>query len=657
MSVQLANKPNAEAIYRVRALGSSLRNRFERQAQLRSEIEDRWLRDLAQYHGRYDKATQSRLDRDVSGLSKIFVNLTRPRCRSMIARIMEMMFPVEDRNYELSNTPIPEMLNGLMDQEMAKAAAKAMQNLIDDQLVECDYESSARDAIKWMTILGTGILKGPIVDTRIENAWQSLDGSTYALEQRTTKKPIAMAVNPFDWFPDMSAVKLEDCEFFFERRYVGRKMLRALAKNPIYDTDAIRRALREQPRGTGYRDPRRQELRAVAGGAGQNQFDENLYELIEYRGPIEPEDAYALGIDYDSSDPLVGVDVIVEMVGDTIIRSYLQPLETQEIVYSVVNLVEDEGSVFGYGLPHVIASPQSAVNMSWRLMLDDANYSVGKQIVVRREIVKPADGDYTFAPRKVWFLDDPMADIRQSFYEFNIEGHQPFIMSIFQAAKQLIDEESQLPSLMQGEMGATPIQTASGMSLLTNNATLVLRDVLKNWDSKVTEPLIKRFYDYNMQYSDDPAVKGDFKIQARCSSVLMAKETQVPSLVQLGTLSQQPNFSPYAKFPEILRALVEAMRLSPDKMVKTDEEISAEQQNPRLRPNKVDAQQKSASDAEKNQLNYQIHAERIASQERMKAAEMQDRSDQRQFEMIKSSMDAERAAQEMRLKQAIGSGI
>lgn len=636
---------------RLSALGSMLRSRFDRISNARGIIEQRWMDDMRQYHGKYSHDVETRLERDRTGASKLFVNLTRPRCKSMTARLSDMLFPSEDRNFELRPTPVPDM-----DMEAATAAAKGMQTKIDDQLTEALYQDKARDAIHWAVLLGTGIVKGPIANRRVENTWSSIDGTMYQLDTQLVHVPTVECVSPWDFYPEGLSHEWDSC---FEKRYIGKRALRGLAKNPRYNADAIRSVLREVSRANPMRDARRQEMRALAGNASDNWNDNEPYELIEYHGALDREDMLALGLDVaENDDPLIATECTVEFIDTHIIRAELHPLETNDQIYSVFNLVADEACVFGYGMPYLLRSPQIAVNSSWRMMLDNANYSIGPQIIINRETIVPANGDYALTPRKLWYLDDPVKDVRQAFHSFEVSCHQPSLMNIYQTAKQLIEEESQLPSLMQGEMGSTPIQTASGMSMLSNNAGTIIRDVVKDWDEKITKPLIRRLYDWNMQYSDDPSIKGDFKVDARGSSALMVKETQMPALVQLAQLAQQPGFAPIVKFAELFRALVETLKLSPERLAKTDEELAIDQQAMQQQAGADPAmQQQAASEQEQKQLDYQMHAEKLATDERMKVADLRDRQEQRAFEAQKEQLKYAQFAREAELKAAFGSGV
>ncbi len=638
-------------------IGSNLRRKADAQVGARRDIEDRWIEDLRQYHGRYSEGTESRLALDKTGASRIFVNLTRPKCEALESRLSEMLFPSDDRNWAIQPTPRPELAGIPNDdnraiQQQAKVAAEAMQREIDDQLTETDYGERAKAAIHDAVVFGIGILKGPVISARQQKSWHDMDGvQELHIDQRPV--PLIEVVSPWDFFPDMSARNMEEAEFIFERRYITRRALRQLAHRPGYRADALRATLQDDPRGRRT-DWHRQQLRDVT-GVGQS-IDDTTYEWWEYHGPIEREDAQVLGVDMPD-DPLMGLDVKVEFVNDRVIRAELHPLDTQDPIYSTFVLVPDESTVFGYGVPYLLRSSQSAINGAWRMMLDNSALSVGPQIVINPHIIKPADGVYQLAPRKVWLLKDYTRSISDAMQVFNVQSYQPELMAIFETARRLIEQESNIPDLMQGDLGDTPTKTASGLSMAMNAANTVLRRLVKRWDDEITKTLLRRFYDYNMQYHADPSIKGDFEVDARGSSALMVKETQSQSLMQLMQLAQSPILAPLTKFPALYRKAVETLRLSPDELVYTDEEIEASQRQQQATGPDPTTKMQAQLEDRRTQMDAQLEREKIASKERIVSAELADKQAEREMNWQAEQIKNQQLQTEAQLKAALGSGI
>lgn len=210
----------------------SLQQEANDRVRRRSHIEQRWVQDLRQYHGQYDVETDKALQEDPDR-SKIFINITRPKTRAWRARLGDMLFPNDDRNWGIERTPVPELtdqakkavraaeeaedqaqqavdehndmaasgapLEALaakqkeaqghadraqehrdFDKEYRLLTAEAdrraerMQTEIEDQLTESRYPSISRDVIEDMCKLGVGVLKGPLTASKPRRRWQKV---------------------------------------------------------------------------------------------------------------------------------------------------------------------------------------------------------------------------------------------------------------------------------------------------------------------------------------------------------------------------------------------------------------------------------------------------------------------------------------------------
>ena len=96
-----------EAARRVQGLGQALQAIVDKRVSLRSEVEQRWLKNIRQINGIYETEDFTR-DKDSYG-SRVFVPLTR-RLRNMaVARLGDMLFPSDDRSFIVNPSPIAEM--------------------------------------------------------------------------------------------------------------------------------------------------------------------------------------------------------------------------------------------------------------------------------------------------------------------------------------------------------------------------------------------------------------------------------------------------------------------------------------------------------------------------------------------------------------------
>lgn len=593
---ELEHNAEEESGELIQALGWRLTRLAQEQIGIRQQTEDRWLSDLEQHMGHYDAETLERLKK--SGGSQAFVNITRSKSTGAEARLSDMLFPSDDTNWAIQPTPVPELQKMAMNQEVAgqdeqgneithadiakgiikeaQARAEAMTREIDDQLVEAKYHTIAREIIHDACLFGTGILKGPVVINRTRKNWKQLDNAVYELDIVQEYRPGVEHVSVWDWFPDMSATKINECGFIFERRYVTKKQLIELSKRPGYLKEQIKKIIAVDARNNSNGSSHVGRIRELSGV--QANINDNRYELWEYHGPATKEDLEACGCMVENDD-LIEHDVIVSLINDTVIKADLNPLETGECPYSVFAYEDDDTSVFGFGIPYLLRNEQRIVNAAWRMLLDNAALSTGPQLIINRELVTPSDGSWDLKARKVWWLTDPEHRVNDAFGSHEIASHQAELSNIFETAKNMASEVTSLPMIAQGEVGGTQ-DTAAGRSMLLNAANTVLRNVVKAFDDGITKPFIGRMYDWNMQNSDKEAIKGDFEVDARGSSALLVKETQTQALLNLMSVSLQPIYSDLTKHPELYRKAIQAQHLNPDDVVKTDDELEAEKNKP-----------------------------------------------------------------------------
>lgn len=587
------------------------------QVSKKTSIEERWLEDLRQYHGRYDAVTERTLT--TSTKSRLFVNMTRPKTHAWEAKLSDMLFPTDGtKNWGISPTPVPELQQAISQGQPqepnvstiagqtepaqvspeakqaadiideAKGKAKAMESEINDQLKQAKYDLSMRQVLHDATKIGTGISKGPTLTNKTRRRWsEKTDGEgnvVQILAEVEDPRPDNSRVDPWSFFPDMSAARMEDAGFAFERHLYNDKQVRALAKQPGFDKDELRKLLLEKPH-EGY-PSYVTSLREIT-GSGQDSLKERFH-VWEYHGPIDHEDLEAIlestgkGDEFEDFDPLDEVNVIIWFSQGHLLKYGEQPMESGDLLYSVFSFERDDTSMFGFGVPYLMRDSQKAINGAWRMTMDNAGLSAGPQVVVDTAAVEPADGSWTLTPRKVWHKKRATAPgDGKPFEVFNIPNNQTDLTAIINMARQFADDETALPVIEQhGNEGSAHVtRTAMGMAIWMGAINVVFRRVVKNFDDEMTVPNIVRMYDWNMQFSDKEQIMGDFEVDARGSSVLLVREMQAQNLMAMAAnFTSHPVLGPMTRAAALYRKLVEAHMLTPDEIVLTDDEIKAQQQ-------------------------------------------------------------------------------
>lgn len=704
--LETAGQPqqNADAI--VAALGQRLHAEYLRRKGDRQNLERRWLDGINQYNSVYSSEFMEALRLRKYG-SKTFVPLTRRICNIVEARLGDLLFPTDDRNFVISPSPKPDLTDGadlakqmqpdtpvnlgggatataaavhesLRDlREEAQKRAVNMQRTVDDQLQECNYSAAARRAIHDAIKIGTGVIKGPSVLTKTKKTWR-IDGGVAVLEITQSTAPQAVHVDPWCFFPDMAVSDIKDSEGVFELHRLTSAKLARLAEQDGFNKEAIADVLRAK--ATQDDDALIAAQREASGTMGANAA---RFNIIEYNGPIELDELIACGVDVPD-DPLLVYEAVVwfsEWTG-RVIKAVIQPLETGDPIYSVFCWQKDGASIFGFGLPYEIRDMQDAANSSFRAAQDNMGLSVGPQLVVNSKKIVPVNGQWTIEPNKVWDLTDASVDVKNVFGFFQVDSRLSELLNMFQAAKAMADEIGGPMMAMQGQDAPSYVQAgATGMAIAYNAASVWMRRAVRQWDDDMTAPLIQRFVDWNMLYSSDPDIKGDVHVVCRGTSALLEAEGQTQRIQLLMTMSNQLGV-PVRKVVNQLRQMALAMRLDPEDLLPSDDEVKemeqarqaqaqAQQPNPdqqRLQLQQAELQDRAVQREHEAQMTAQSNQIRMAELAAKQDLSMQELQTKYGFEAAKMHDEmADRAAQrahaaqalnaELAMKAAKGSGI
>lgn len=651
-----ATSDKEEAISKLTDFGRSLAKKRDEWIRARHSqgIDKRWSQDLDQYHQKdqANRAASQMMEAVEQGFpvmqghsrptrSTIFIGLTRQKSNAAEARLADILLPTDDRNWGIQPTPVPELVSALGNSGIAQdprtqqamldnngqplqikqlaahihllatQASDAMQAAIDQQLNLCDYNGELRKMIHDAVVLGTGVMKGPIVTNRTRRAWRQGTDKTgkpfYEMIFEEELAPASFHKDPRNLFTDPSAGdNHHDGEGIFERDIMTSKQVRMLAKQPGYNLDQLRQVLREGPTKSATFE-RPQE------GPDKDRDVSYLnknFEVWEYWGEIDRDDAFAAGVDIDPDDELDTVSACVIMINDTVVKAFLNPLDNGELPYDFYQWEKVTGSVWGYGVPYLMSAQQKVINSSWRQLMDNLGITAGPQIIVKRRQITPADQSWDLTSRKIWYANDDVAHVRQAFTAVEFESHADELIKVIEFAMKLVDEETAVPMLAQGEKGSAP-DTVGGMQMLLNSSNVVLRRLVKQFDDDITRPHIRRYYDYNMLYNPKNEIKGDFTIDARGSSALLVRDIQNQAFLSLLQAGANPTYGIFLDLQKLFEKALQAQHIDPADIMASDAEIqqrqqqqaqaAAQQQNPAIQV----AQLRMQSEQERTQANQQ----------------------------------------------------
>lgn len=472
--------------------------------------------------------------------------------------------------------------------EKARKQAMLMQEEIDDCFVEGRYQAQCRDAIIDAATIGTGILKGPVIGEKMDSTWvvsetEAEDGTITTereLKQVPSEKPAVYRVDPWSFYPDPDARRVEDSEGFFELHLMRKGDMRRLAKRSDIDKDIVRELLAANPdsgSATGYLA----QLHSINQQQGAPDTSK-YYQVWEYRGPVDAEALETIAQamsddtlveDAGTVDPLDEVQATVWFCQGRLLSFSLNPLDSGEGIYSAFSVEYDEAGPWGYGIPYLMRDPQAIINGAARMMMDNAAYSVGPQIVVNKDAIRPDDGKWDLRSSKVWLRNNIDGDGKAAFEVFHIDGHQAELANIIEMGRMWVDDVTSMNKAEQGDGGTGPQQTAFATAMIFNAANITFKRVIKNFDDDITVPIIGRMYQYHMQFSDKEEIKGDYKIEALGSSSLVVREILGQNLMALADkFGEHPRFGLMLKDTDLMRSIVRSLQVPSDELLKTDRE-------------------------------------------------------------------------------------
>lgn len=620
---------------RVRAVLEATVNQRIRDARIAREssgIEEIWAEDEDQYNG-FDSlngpAGQLVKTRDaaakrtkVSNQSRVFLNITKPKTDIATARVQEMLLPHDDKPWDVSPTPMPEMdeaenLPKAVQVELGdgtkapaadvaallkdRAAVKAtkMADWIEDKFVEGSVYAEMRKVIRDAARLGSGVLKGPIRTMKTTRKW-SVQNDLAVLQIDRVLSYTSKRIRVQDFYPAPDCGdSIHDGSYCVERDYLTARKLRDLAEDPEYDQAAIALALQEGPRRmTRGRNERRMDT------PGDTFIDAELFEIYYYYGDISPTDLILLGLDNGvepgktrlTEEELIkpAIPSVVTILNGRAVKAIINPDETGEFPYDIFPWEPVDGQPWGRGVPRKIGTAQRGLNAAVRALLDNAGLSKGPLVVMADGVVEPVDSNYTIEGRKLFRFkpSELINDVQKAFASFDIPSMQKDLSAIISFWLEMADQLSNLPLLLQGiaQAGTSP-DTLGGMKLLLNSSTAPLRVIAKLFDDCLVVPHLRRYYNAGMQDPNCPKeAKGDQQIKAKGASVLVQREEGIEFLAMLFPVKDDPKLriSPAKLLREMARARgfnIQSIQYTDDEW-KVEEERMSQQgapQDPRIR--------------------------------------------------------------------------
>ena len=604
-------------------LAGYVKTKFEDAENGRRSHELKWLQAYKNFKGIYDSTTQYR----DSERSRVFIKITKTKVLAAYGQIVDILFSNKKFPLVVEPTPMPEGIEEFahmktpldendqpsdpygfegdgrqlapgamqasephklgtygsefpdmlasgpakLSEPQVKPAQKMAMNMekcIHDQLMDSNAVNVFRKAIFESSLLGTGVVKGPLNFYKRVHNWE-MNSDTGQKEYSPYEKvmPRIEYVSLWDFHPDPSATSIDDCEYIIQRHRMNRQQLRGLIKRPYFDASAIEECL---AKGPNYEDKYYEDT--IREDDTEPYYQENRYEVLEYWGVIDKK--YASEVGMENANEMSEFDqlqVNVWVCGGMVIRCVANPFTPARLPFQAFPFEIDPYQIWGVGVAENMDYSQKLMNGHYRMAIDNLALAGNLVFDVDEASLVPGQNMDIF-PGKIFRRQSGVTGTAINGLKF--PNTAPENIQMYQISRQLADEDTGIPSILHGQTGVTGTgRTAAGLSMLMGSAGLAMKTVIKNIDDHLLKPIGESLFQWNMQFNDDLGeIKGDLEIKPRGVAAVMQKEVRTQRLTALLQTVSNPMLAPFIKIPNLIRELAIAQDIDPDTLVNDQNE-------------------------------------------------------------------------------------
>jgi hypothetical protein len=568
-----------------------------------SDVKDRLFKCLRQRAGVHDPDIAAAIKE--KGGSDVYMMLTDEKCTATESWIEDILLPPDDKPWGIKSTPVPDLppeiiqeiairvqqqaqlffaRHGVMPTpedvvavtreieakahtEMNKHARKELDKVereIDDILQECTWKKALKDFLYYFVTFPVAYMKGPVLRMKPTLKW----GPDGPIVEDTVVKEFDVP-SPFDIYPLPGARTLNDG--LIERHVLTRSDLYSLIETDAgYDEEAIRQVL-SGGASTSWLWVEDSTRDILEGRQHKDTDPEDRFNALQFWGSVSG-DNLMMWSGWDNSDVILDPDRAYEaevwLIGNIVIKAALNPDPLGRKPYFKASFRELVGQFYGKALPEVIRDSQIVCNAAARNLVDNMAISSGPQVGVDASAMPPGE-DYTkIFPWRVWPFDLHNAinqRQRDPVWFFQPTSLAAELMAVYDKFSQEADNKSGIPRYAYGgNQTGGPIGTATGFSMMMNNASRGIKKIVRNIDYGVIAPSIVRLYHWLMLYDEEFRANhhGDINIVARGSSALVVKEQeQMRSLELLQILINSPDLKSLAGIEGVGEVFRKTLRL------------------------------------------------------------------------------------------------
>lgn len=457
-------------------------------------------------------------------------------------------------------------------QDLAGERARNMERKIADQFQEGDFEVAFNEYVTHLCTYPTAFMEGPVYQRRTRVQWER-GGMTIKEEVIPTWR----AVNPFDLYPAPHARNLNDYYVLEVMVFTGAQ-LASMRGMPGWSDEAISAVLREKPQDV-YLDG--DNGRALAENRDPYYNPGDVYQVLKARGHVQGKMLAEWGVEgiQDEDDWYDSLCLLANR--RHVLKAQLNPDPAGRRPYFWASFKPVPGSIWGKGIPEVMAHAQDPFNACNRALIDNLAYSSGFWMTYDLLAV-PAEYHNLMnklGPRTALPYDGSKLGqtARKAYDVYQPDCNANQLLPVAQRFQDAADDATKIPRFIQGQSDVGGAgETASGLAMLRSDAAMGIKDVLRHVALHVMRPLVEQIYTDNLMYLDDPELKGDAQVQPKGIIAKLIEAEQWQQRIDFLSLLKTPQAGEVVDvfgWAEVLRALADRLGLDTDKIVPDEDTL------------------------------------------------------------------------------------
>lgn len=411
-------------------------------------------------------------------------------------------------------------------QEVSNYEVKRLEGYVQDQLEEGGWRAALSDFIEDFCIYPNAFMKGPIIQKKKKLRWINGKPSTKEVFTFTNKR-----VSPMDIYPDPSATSPQEGAFIEYIRYSESELAECIGLKG-FKTDAVREVLENGPTGiytgptyTGIEeDKAEQEKRGDSFRANEDMYHGAHYWKRVKNSLLKDWDLLEEGADDEGTTEIEAI-----LIGHTVIKCIVNDDPLSRRPYYTASYQSIPGSFWGRSLPSLMRPSQKMCNACARALVSNMGYSSGPLLTVN--IDRLADGvemSEIVPLSVVQTTNDPTGNSGRPIEAFLVPSVAKELLAVYEKFEQKADDSTGIPKYAYGNTGGNQgsISTATGLSLMLENATKSIKDAIRHISSGLIVPRVEYEFYWLLVNKPELGYTGDITVTATGAESLTVKGAQ-----------------------------------------------------------------------------------------------------------------------------------